>query len=110
MKLKAFLIFALFLGLSFGATAQHGKAHGHKHPKSQQKHSHKIAKKEKEYFKKLRKNHLKHLEHCHSCNHAFYHNNDYYYRDEVYYSRSSLSPIWFDVELFFRNGPIRVTL
>lgn len=125
MKFKGLLIIALFFGLAFSAIAQQGKAHGHNQRKNHHKkevvhysnmksghfdHYHKIAKKEKEYYKKLRKSHLKHLEYCHACNHSFYHNEDYYYMDDVYYSRVSRTPVWFDAELFFRNGSIRVTL
>ncbi|WP_057935601.1 hypothetical protein [Algoriphagus resistens] len=66
------------------------------------------AQKEREFHKKLRKNHLKHLENCHHCELAFFHHDSYYYEDEAYYSHETNAPIRFDIAMFFKNGSIRI--
>lgn len=78
--------------------------------KKEQKYYRELAKHEREYYKELRKRELKHLEKCHACNHAFYHNDDYYYEEDVYYSRRTRKPITVDAEVVFQNGSIRVQL
>src|SRR5690606_17220705 len=78
--------------------------------KDEREYYRELAHKEREYYKNIRKHELKHLKHCHGCNHGFYHNDNHYYRDEIYYSRRTHRPIAIDTEIVFRNGSIRLQL
>lgn len=78
--------------------------------KKEQEYYRELAKEEREYYKELRKRELEHLKDCHACDHAFYHNDDHYYEEDVYYSTRTRRPISVDAEVVFGNGSVRVRL
>ncbi|TRZ46244.1 hypothetical protein [Robertkochia solimangrovi] len=115
MKIK--MIIAAFMFLIAGQAFAQGKGNSPKarQQKEQSKkaaaHHRALAKEEREFHRELRKEHLKHLKKCHSCNVAFYHNTkDYYYKDDVYYAKKDDEPIHIDAEVFFKFGSIKVSL